>query len=261
MQPCADEVHAGVSGAVGSAVVCHDHAPAAASRRSAELLLVLTVLALGTAVLAQPEGAWAQAAQHTAAAAQQSAEIVHSSAQTARQEGSASAGLLRFFMVRRRQLCANTHANALVACCMEAVVHSVDHLDTVQDLSAESTAFAAAPVSTLCTHVHCCVTASPVRRRHTGGCRGAGWFGAGRVPRGRGRVRAAAHSGAEALFVRQRPAVRRAAAAPVAVAAGRAGLRPLTGDWPMCVLMVSIRSPFGRGKCRLHGRIVPDCMR
>jgi hypothetical protein len=75
--------------------------PAAASQQSAELLLALAALALGAAVLSQPDGAWAQAAQHTAAAVQQSAEVVHTSAQTARQEGSASAGLLRFFMVRR----------------------------------------------------------------------------------------------------------------------------------------------------------------
>lgn len=103
-----------------TAVARRDDPPAAASQRSAELLPVLAALALGAAVLAQPDGAWAQAAQHTAAAAQQSAEIVHSSAQTARQEGSASAGLLRFFMVCRR-LAFRGHESAVLACCKDAV--------------------------------------------------------------------------------------------------------------------------------------------
>ena len=96
------------------AVVRHDHTPGAASQRSAELLLVLAVAALGAAVMAQPDGAWAQAAQHTAAAVQQSAKVVQNSAQTAQQEGSASAGLLRFFMVSRREPCTNMHDIALM---------------------------------------------------------------------------------------------------------------------------------------------------
>lgn len=69
-----------------------------------ELLLALAVFALGAAVLLQPDGAWAEAAQQTADAAAQHADALQQSTQAASQEESAGAGLLRFLMVRSGRL-------------------------------------------------------------------------------------------------------------------------------------------------------------
>lgn len=86
---------------------------AADSRHHGALLaLALAAVAVGAAVVLQPDGAWAEAvAQH--------ADAVQQSAQTASQEGSASAGLLRFLIVR--PLACSSSANSALPCTAYAV--------------------------------------------------------------------------------------------------------------------------------------------